>query len=174
MLTPSLPRSLSSQPRLGLGQLEARRCWSWSTAIRRVCEWEALRDCGYWSGVLPLRAASRPPIGDPPVPELVVGSDRVDLRQALTELASRTGYRVARVDSGGQLTRALLALRLVDEVSLLVHPCLTDAGSQRWYGGDPPPALTMTRLAVKAFNLGLVWLRYRIAQPLTAQVASVK
>ena len=61
-------------------------------------------------------------MGDPSVPELVVGSDRVDLRQALTELASRTGARVVRVDSGGQLTRALLDLRLVDEVSLLVHP----------------------------------------------------
>lgn len=130
---------------------------------RRVCEWEALRDCGYWSGVLPLRAASRPPIGDPPVPELVVGSDRVDLRQALTELASRTGLSGGESRQRWQLTRALLALRLVDEVSLLVHPCLTDAGSPRWYGGDPPPALTMTRLAVKAFNLGLVWLRYRIA-----------
>ena len=60
--------------------------------------------------------------GGPSVPELVVGSDRVDLRQALTQLASRTGARVVRVDSGGQLTRALLDLRLVDEVSLLVHP----------------------------------------------------
>jgi hypothetical protein len=60
-----------------------------------------IKDCGYWSGVLPLRAASRPPIGDPPVPELVVGSDRVDLRQALTELASRTGARSECAASGG-------------------------------------------------------------------------
>ena len=66
-------------------------------------------------------------MGDLPVPELVVGSDRVDLRHALTQLASRTGARAVRVDSGGQLTRALLDLRLVDEVSLLVHSCLTDA-----------------------------------------------
>jgi 2,5-diamino-6-(ribosylamino)-4(3H)-pyrimidinone 5'-phosphate reductase len=53
---------------------------------RRVREWEALRDCGYWSSVLPLRATSRPPTGEPLVPELVVGSDRVDLRRALTQL----------------------------------------------------------------------------------------
>ncbi|HEX6760799.1 MAG TPA: dihydrofolate reductase family protein [Propionibacteriaceae bacterium] len=110
-------------------------------ARRRVREWEALRDCGYWSGVLPLRATSRPPVGEPPIPELVVGSDRVDLRQALTKLASRSGARVVRVDSGGLLTRALLDLRLVDELSLVVHPCLTNAGSHRWYGSDPPPAL---------------------------------
>lgn len=132
---------------------------------RRVREWEALRDCGYWSGVLPLRATSRPPTGEPPIPELVVGSDRVDLRQALTQLASRTGARVVRVDSGGQLTRALLDLRLVDEVSLVVHPWLTDAGSHRWYGSDPPPALTMTRLAVETFDPGMVWLRYRVELP---------
>ena len=129
---------------------------------RRVGQWEALRDCGYWSNVLPLRSASPAPVGDLPVPELVVGSDRIDLRQSLIELASRTGARVVRVDSGGQLTRALLDLRLVDEVSLLVHPCLTAAGSHRWYGGDPPPALTMTRQGVETFDPGLVWLRYRV------------
>jgi 2,5-diamino-6-(ribosylamino)-4(3H)-pyrimidinone 5'-phosphate reductase len=89
----------------------------------------------------------------------------VDLRQALTQLASRTGARVVRVDSGGQLTRVLLDLHLVDEVSLLVHPRLTDAGSHYWYGGDPPPALMMTRLAVETFDPGLVWLRYRLEQP---------
>jgi 2,5-diamino-6-(ribosylamino)-4(3H)-pyrimidinone 5'-phosphate reductase len=129
---------------------------------RRVSEWEALRDCGYWSGVLPLRAASRPSASEPSVPELVVGSDRVDLRQALVQLALRTGAQVVRVDSGGHLIRALLDLQLVDEVSLLVHPCLTDAGSHRWYGSDPPPALRMTRLAVETFDPGLVWLRYRV------------
>ena len=132
---------------------------------RRVREWEALRDCGYWSGVLPLRAASRQPVGDLPVPELVVGSDRVDLRQALTQLASRTGARTVRVDSGGQLTRALLDLRLVDEVSLLVHSCLTDAGSHPWFGADPPPVLTMALQDVETFDPGLFWLRYQVGQP---------
>jgi 2,5-diamino-6-(ribosylamino)-4(3H)-pyrimidinone 5'-phosphate reductase len=129
---------------------------------RRVSQWEALRDCGYWSGVLPLRAASSPPVGEPPVPELVVGTRRVDLRQALPELASRTGAQLVRVDSGGQLIRALLDLRLVDEVSLLVHPCLTNAGSHRWYGSDLPPALTMARINAEVFDPDLVWLRYRI------------
>jgi hypothetical protein len=47
----------------------------------------------------------------------------------------------------------------------LVHPRLTDAGSHYWYGGDPPPALMMTRLAVETFDPGLVWLRYRLEQP---------
>jgi 2,5-diamino-6-(ribosylamino)-4(3H)-pyrimidinone 5'-phosphate reductase len=133
---------------------------------RRVQEWEALRDCGYWSGVLPLRASSGPLVAaDPPVPELVVGTSRVDLRQALTELSARTGARVVRVDSGGRLIRGLLDLGLVDEVSLLVHPCLTDAGPHRWYGGDQPPAITMTRLSVETFDPGLVWLRYRVVVP---------
>jgi len=67
-------------------------------------------------------SSSRSPADEPSIPELVVGSDRVDLRQALTQLASRTGARVVRVDSGGQLTRVLLDLHLVNEVSLLVHP----------------------------------------------------
>ena len=98
----------------------------------------------------------------------------MDLRQALTQFASRTGARVVRVDSGGQLTRALLDLRLVDEVSLLVHPCLTDSGSHHWFGADPPPALPMALQDVETFDPGLVWLRYRVGPPARDSIPAVE
>jgi 2,5-diamino-6-(ribosylamino)-4(3H)-pyrimidinone 5'-phosphate reductase len=129
----------------------------------RVREWEALRDCGSWSGVLALRAgATHARAGDTPVPELVTGTERVDLAAALDVLGDR-GAEVVRVDSGGSLIGALHRAGLVDELSLLVHPCVTGAaGDGRWHGSAPAPALTLERLACEPFDDGLVWLRYRI------------
>jgi 2,5-diamino-6-(ribosylamino)-4(3H)-pyrimidinone 5'-phosphate reductase len=129
----------------------------------RVREWEALRDCGSWSGVLALRAgAAAASAGDTPVRELVTGTERVDLAAALGALWER-GARLVRVDSGGSLIGALLRDGLVDELSLLVHPCVTGAPSdRRWHGSAPAPAPTLERLACEPFDDGLVWLRYRI------------
>ena len=42
--------------------------------------------------------------------------------------------RVVRVDSGGGLNGALLQAGPVDEVSLLVHPCLVGRRAKRWFG----------------------------------------
>jgi 2,5-diamino-6-(ribosylamino)-4(3H)-pyrimidinone 5'-phosphate reductase len=129
----------------------------------RVRQWEALRDCGHWSGVLALRAAATPPEArGQPVPQLVTGVERVDLAAALGVLAEREGARLVRVDSGGALVGALLSDRLVDEISLLVHPCLAGAAGDRlWHGGGPIPAGPLQHLAGRQLGDGLVWLRYR-------------
>jgi 2,5-diamino-6-(ribosylamino)-4(3H)-pyrimidinone 5'-phosphate reductase len=116
----------------------------------RVREWEALRDCGHWSGVVALRAHA----ATPEVREIVTGGERVDLAAALQALDAR----VVRVDSGGQLIGALLSRGLVDEVSLLVHPCL--AGGRRWHGSAQP--LALEPLAAERLDDDLVWLRYRV------------
>ena len=141
----------------------------------RVRQWEALRDCGYWSGVVALRGshvpADRPPgqagtSAAPerlPVPELVTGGERVDLGTALAALAVSHSAGLVRVDSGGALTGALLRQGLVDEVSLLVHPVLAGpAGIRRWHGALPAPALHLQRLHAEPLTDGLVWLRYRV------------
>ncbi|HEX6580917.1 MAG TPA: dihydrofolate reductase family protein [Actinomycetota bacterium] len=128
----------------------------------RVREWEALRDCGYWSGVIALRSEATPGQGATAVPELVVGADRVDLAAALEALADREGTRLVRVDSGGALIGALLRNHLVDELSFLIHPCTVgSAGERRWHGPEPVGALRLTRTSVESLDDGLVWLRYR-------------
>jgi 2,5-diamino-6-(ribosylamino)-4(3H)-pyrimidinone 5'-phosphate reductase len=104
----------------------------------RVSEWDALRDCGHWRDAVALRGG--------------------DLAAALELLAERHGARVVRVDSGGGLTGALLHAGLVDEVSLLVHPCL--AGGRRWHGSAQP--LALEPLAAERLDDDLVWLRYRV------------
>jgi 2,5-diamino-6-(ribosylamino)-4(3H)-pyrimidinone 5'-phosphate reductase len=68
------------------------------------------------------------------------------------------------VDSGGSLTGALLKAGLLDEVSLLVHPCLAGSRARAfWYGSAPYPADALELIDGETFDDGLVWLRYRIA-----------
>jgi 2,5-diamino-6-(ribosylamino)-4(3H)-pyrimidinone 5'-phosphate reductase len=133
----------------------------------RVRQWDALREVGHWSGVLALYAEATPPRpADRPVPELVVGAERVDLAGALHALGRRHGAAVVRVDSGGSLVGALLAAGLVDEVSLLVHPRLAGApDGRRWHGSAPPPAAALELVGSETFEDGLVWLRYHIRRP---------
>jgi 2,5-diamino-6-(ribosylamino)-4(3H)-pyrimidinone 5'-phosphate reductase len=130
----------------------------------RVRAWEALREVGHWSDTLALYARATPPRpASSSVPELVVGEQRVDLAAALRALAQRDGIEVVRVDSGGVLIGALLGAGLLDEVSLLVHPCLVgEQGDRRWYGSVSPLAGALDLIACQTWDDGLVWLRYRL------------
>ena len=136
---------------------------------RRVRRWRALRECGHWSDVVALRNWMTPArAGGESVRELVTGFERVDLEAALIGLAERDGARTVRVDSGGALTRALLVAGLVDELSLLIHPCLAgDGGDRRWHGPGRGPRLAFEPLSSEELDGGLLWLRYanRRARP---------
>jgi 2,5-diamino-6-(ribosylamino)-4(3H)-pyrimidinone 5'-phosphate reductase len=127
----------------------------------RVRSWAALRDCGFWRDVVALRSAASSVTVDE-LRSIVHGSDRVDLAAALAELHERDGAGLVRVDSGGQLVGALLNQALVDEVSLMVHPRLSDA-SNRWYGRVPPPAAALRLLSSESVGGDILWLRYLVA-----------
>jgi 2,5-diamino-6-(ribosylamino)-4(3H)-pyrimidinone 5'-phosphate reductase len=132
----------------------------------RVRHWNALREVGHWSDVVALRCASTPRAAASSVDEIVVGDSRVDLAAALRALGKRSGVEVVRVDSGGGLLSALLDAELVDEVSLLVHPCLVGPVHQRrWHGQAVIPRMAVT--GCETID-GLVWLRYRVGQEPTA------
>ena len=110
----------------------------------RVTAWEALRRSGHWRDVIALRGPTR--------------GARVDLADALERLAI-DGARTMRVDSGGGLIGALFERGLVDEISLLVHPCLGDGLS--WDDGRSIEA-TFTLTHEERRESGLVWLRYAV------------
>ncbi|PXY30372.1 pyrimidine reductase [Prauserella coralliicola] len=130
----------------------------------RVTEWEALREAGHWSDVLALHARDTPPRrAGRTVPELVTGRERVDLSAVLRALGERHGARGVRVDSGGALLGALLEASLLDEVSLLVHPCLpSGTGDRHWRGSATTPA-RFDLVGSRTLADGLVWSRYRPA-----------
>ncbi len=109
---------------------------------RRVTAWDALRGSGHWRDVIALRGRT---------PEA-----RVDLAEVLEQLAI-DGARTVRVDSGGGLIGALFERSLIDEISLLVHPCLGEGLS--WDDGRRINA-TFTLTHEERRDGGLVWLRY--------------
>lgn len=110
----------------------------------RVTAWDALREAGYWRDVRPLRG---PAPGEP-----------VDLAAALAGFAA-DGATTVRVDSGGRLIGVLLDRGLVDEVSLLVHPCL--GGGSPWTN-EGGAGTTFTLTHEERRGSGLVWLRYAV------------
>jgi 2,5-diamino-6-(ribosylamino)-4(3H)-pyrimidinone 5'-phosphate reductase len=129
----------------------------------RVRQWEALRDCGYWRGVLALHSAATPADARrEPVREIVAGVERVDLAAALGALLETEDARVVRVDSGGALIGALLGAALVDELSLLVHPCVAGPAGNRLWHGSGALAHALELLTSEPFDDGLVWLRYGV------------
>ena len=130
----------------------------------RVRQWDALRDCGHWSGVIALRAfATAAPADHGPERVLFTGEERVDLGAVLAMLAEREDAEVVRVDSGGALTGALLDAGLVDELSLLVHPCVVGGASdRRWHGPVPSTTTRLESLATERLDDGLLWLRYSV------------
>jgi len=97
---------------------------------------------------------------------IVAGDERVDLSAALDELNARYGIKTVRVDSGGQLNGALLRAGLVDQVSVLIHPCLVGGTSPRSIFVAPDltsaNAIPLKLTQVERLEGDLVWLQYEV------------
>ena len=94
-------------------------------------------------------------------PTIERGEVQVDLRAALTAMFAEFGVQRVVVDSGPVLTSVLLDARLVDEVSILVHPLVAGAGHGRIFGN----ASRQAHLAAGGrtdLPDGLVHLRYSV------------
>jgi len=79
---------------------------------------------------------------------ILAGEDHVDYRRAFELLNERYGCKVLRTDSGGMLTNVLLRQGLVDEISLVVSPCLVGQST-----------LNVFRSLSLENNMDLEWLR---------------
>jgi len=114
--------------------------------------------------------------GAPPHAELMTGAQKVvisttmraagwgpttvisgDVTTALTELKRRPGKDIA-VAASGTLVRFLLSERLLDELSLFVHPLLAGAGARLF--ADQSGRVPLTLLESRAHGNGIVALRY--------------
>jgi 2,5-diamino-6-(ribosylamino)-4(3H)-pyrimidinone 5'-phosphate reductase len=104
---------------------------------------------------------------------IIVGEGHVDLRAALEELCSCYGVKVVRVDAGGTLNGLLLRQGLVDEVSLLIYPCLIGGeGQSSIFRAADLPASPAWQVPEGVISLHLIdaqrlrgdvmWLRYGI------------
>ena len=138
----------------------------------RVRCWDAIRKWPYMRDVLVLCSQSTPReyldyLGERKIGIVITGSDRIDMRAALETLNRDYCVRIVRVDSGGTLNSVLLQAGVVDEVSVLIHPCLA--------GGSPDPTLfdpvkagyrdlqiPLTHHHTELLGNGIVWLRYSV------------
>ncbi|MEN6460531.1 MAG: dihydrofolate reductase family protein, partial [Syntrophomonas sp.] len=62
---------------------------------------------------------------------IIAGTDHVDYNKAFEVLNTQYGCQVIRTDSGGVLTNILLEQCLVDEISLVISPCLVGKKTPR-------------------------------------------
>jgi 2,5-diamino-6-(ribosylamino)-4(3H)-pyrimidinone 5'-phosphate reductase len=140
----------------------------------RIRNWNTLRSQPFWREVTVLCSQTTPPdyleyLNHRGVPFIIAGHDQVDLRAALDELNTRFGVKSIRVDSGGILNGALLRAGLVDEVSLLIDPCLVGGTSPHtWFvAPDLTSAEGVTRLRLihcEQIQENVIWLRYEVVR----------
>lgn len=138
----------------------------------RFRHWQQLRQEPYWRDVIALCSHSTPKtyldyLGERYIDCILAGDDRVDLRGALEELNARYQVQVVRVDSGGILNGALLRAGLVDEVSVLVDPCLVGGTTPRsiFVAPDlasPEGVIPLRLIKVENVKGDTVWLRYEV------------
>ena len=140
----------------------------------RLRNWHLLRKEPYWRDVVALCSRSTPEayldyLSERHVEYIVSGDDRVDLRTALEDLNALYGVELVRVDSGGSLNGALLRAGLVDEVSLLIDPCLVGGTTRRsvFQAADLNSSDGVIQLRLVHFEKvrgDVVWLRYEVVK----------
>jgi 2,5-diamino-6-(ribosylamino)-4(3H)-pyrimidinone 5'-phosphate reductase len=140
----------------------------------RLRSWSRLRKEPYWRDVIALcsRATAQSHLDylrARHVETIVTGAEQVDLRAALEELNARHGVEVVRVDSGGTLNGALLRAGLVNEVSVLINPCLVGGATPLTIFQAPGPPRPEDVIPLKLIHFeqvadGALWLRYEVAR----------
>jgi 2,5-diamino-6-(ribosylamino)-4(3H)-pyrimidinone 5'-phosphate reductase len=130
----------------------------------QIRKWRRIKREPYWRNVVALCSRATPPDYLDYLQQC-----HVDLRAALGELNARYGIKVVRVDSGGRLNRVLFRAGLVDEVSVLINPCLVGGTSPRSIFGapdltSPEGVIPLKLLHVETLQDNIVWLRYEVVK----------
>jgi 2,5-diamino-6-(ribosylamino)-4(3H)-pyrimidinone 5'-phosphate reductase len=136
----------------------------------RVRNWHTLKKSGIWKDFIALVSADTPEeylgyLTERRIKYIRTGEHKCDLEAALRILRKEHDVRRIRVDGCGALNGALMSQGLVDELSVLVHPCITGSGSPLCglaAGPDGAPVALKLISALEAGEAGYVWLRYMV------------
>ncbi|MEY9850886.1 2,5-diamino-6-(ribosylamino)-4(3H)-pyrimidinone 5'-phosphate reductase [Leifsonia sp. EB41] len=107
----------------------------------RVRNWRHAQAQPWYRAILVLISSSTPDeyvryLDRRGIEYLSIGSDRVDLGQALARLSADFEIRRVRSDAGAKLNSELLRAGLVDEIALLVRPALSSDPSAVAFSGS--------------------------------------
>lgn len=94
---------------------------------------------------------------------LIAGSNRVDLRAAVDQLAAR-GFRRVLCEGGPHLNTQLLAADVLDELCLTVSPLLAAGHAGRIIAGTEAVAPVAMQLHAAYEHDGFLFLRHRVAR----------
>ncbi len=140
----------------------------------RIRNWRRIRNEPYWGHTVVLCSRATPKeyldyVDKVGVDRIVTGNDRVDLSAALEELNARFQVQIVRVDSGGILNGVLLHAGLVDEISVMIDPCLIGDQSPHPFIAaprmtTPGTAISLKLIAMEQVRGDTVWLRYEITK----------
>lgn len=86
--------------------------------------------------------------------------EKVDLQEALELLTERYNIKRIVTDTGRILGNLLLDARLVDEVSLLIHPQIRGREAYTMFN-DVSSEVSLTLIREEKFDNGCVWVVYR-------------
>jgi len=94
----------------------------------------------------------------------VCGEEKVDLIKALDSLVEKYSVETMMVDAGPTLNRVLLEQRLLDEISLLVHPVLVGGTSNKclYQLTESVKGIKLELLKSSQHGQGTVLLRYKV------------
>ena len=139
----------------------------------QIKNWPVLRNQPYWRDVVVLCSQTTPQayldsLKEQQIEFIVAGENHVDLRVALVELRAAFRVETMRVDSGGILNGVLLRAGLVDEIAVIINPCLTGGTSPRtFFVADDLPSrngvIPLSLEKVEELRDGYLWLQYKLA-----------
>jgi 2,5-diamino-6-(ribosylamino)-4(3H)-pyrimidinone 5'-phosphate reductase len=137
----------------------------------RVPNWIAWRSLPFIRDVVVLASQKTPAqflekLAAWKIDAIITGDEHVDLPTALELLNLRYNIQVVRIDSGGILNGVLLQAGLVDEVSLLLTPCIAgDHTTPFVHTPNQAPGFIGFKLRLfhsQTIGEGLLWLRYEV------------
>jgi 2,5-diamino-6-(ribosylamino)-4(3H)-pyrimidinone 5'-phosphate reductase len=138
----------------------------------RIRNWDFWRRQPYWRDVIVFCSRATPPsyleyLQKVRIQFITAGDEHVDLRQALMELSGRWAVELVRVDSGGMLNGVLLRAGLVDEVSVLIDPCLVGGMTPRSLFRAPDlteaeGVILLRLIHYEKVRGDVIWVRYEV------------
>ena len=138
----------------------------------RIKDWSVLRNQPYWRDVVVLCSNATPRghlenLRAQSVDTIIAGDHHVNLHKCLATLRAEYGVSKLRVDSGGILNGVLLRAGLVNEVVVILNPCLTGGNSARtFYVADDLVSrdgiISLELKKVEELRDGFLWLQYLV------------